>query len=187
LIGEEIYDEFDAEGQSNLKAYVAPKSMKARGRQRDRHIPANASENATAVDGQSTVPSFPNTPKIMAANIPESTPSMSRTPSTLEQVVSTLVTRKKNQNLGAAGEPRPSSVSRSLRPHRLSSKQRAARSETDLPTTLLAPSAGIVSTDRVSDVHEHDEHEDEEGIRIPGPRERSGPDIGGNGKKAGDE
>ena len=72
LIGEEIYDEFDAEGQSHVKAYssLPTKSFKARGRQRDRLAVNAPSSDTTAVEGHSAPATSTATPQLLTVPVP---------------------------------------------------------------------------------------------------------------------
>lgn len=175
LIGEEIYDEFDPEGQSHVQAYQSLPQKKGRGRQRERLAHTGASEDATAVEGHSAPATTAASPEMLTVPLP----GPSRTNSVLEQALG-LITRKKNRSTGGPVEPRSSSTARSTRPQ--NGQRRAARSDTDLPSSLHVPSSRVADADRISDVHEHSGDEEEEGISIPRPHARSGPDIGGSEK-----
>ncbi|KAI0342132.1 DUF21-domain-containing protein [Trametopsis cervina] len=181
LIGEEIYDEFDAEGQSNLKAYVAPKSLKARGRDRERHkFGVVPSEDSTAVNDRSAPSSVPPSqapsqapsPKLINVPVPVDRP-ISRTNS-IGQTMTNLLQIRRDPTRRAASVPRGTGLG----------SHRRANSQPDLVGTSLMPSAGIASTDRVSDVHEH---EDEDALGIPGLQLRTGPDIASKGKGTSNE
>ncbi|KAI0093001.1 hypothetical protein BDY19DRAFT_921394 [Irpex rosettiformis] len=180
LIGEEIYDEFDPEGQSQVKAYLSPKSLKARGRQRERPVHVGSSEDATAIEGHSAPATTVASPQLLY--VTPSTPNgpISRANSMLGQAL-TLISRTKNRSTGGPGEHRSSSTAGAHRAQ--NAQRRAARSDTDLPSSLRVPSAGNSNADRISDVHEHSEDEEEAGISIPRPFARSGPDIAGKAKK----
>ena len=174
LIGEEIYDEFDPEGESRLKSYTVPKpkvkSKNSRGREPAvQSSPVAPSEGTTVIGveeviGEATPKSNsqPTSPDLSASH--EDGP-ISRT-SSLGQSLSALAMHRKIRASNASASPPPSQAG--WRTPRERSQQRKSKSEGEPGNVGLAPLSG--APERISDVQEEPE-------RIPDAQEKSGPDI----------
>ena len=194
LIGEEIYDEFDAEGESHLKSYVSPRTTKrriSRGREaravRIHTSPAAPSEGTTVTStkepaqldapavlkSHSQPASLPASPNLSALH--EEGP-ISRTSSLgqLGQSLTSLMMGRKTRS-----QP-PDDVHRSRSPagtgvggsrENSRQQQRQPRSEGETANVGPPPLSGL--SQQITDVQE--EHQD--GLRIPDAHERNGPDI----------
>lgn len=176
IIGEEIYDEFDAEGESHLKSYAstskAAKGRPPRGREgrHQNHVSPAVSEGTVAVTAADQSVQHSETARI-SQSVPAS-PRLSgqtdgppsRTPS-LGQSLTAFAFHRKNRvpNEDATALPPITMADR----NRFRSQQRGANS--DIDATPGAPSSGVAN--RIAGVQEED------GARIPDDHERSGPDI----------
>ncbi|KAF7792361.1 hypothetical protein EIP86_003397 [Pleurotus ostreatoroseus] len=153
LIGEEIYDEFDREGQSHLDPYYTSRRMPSRARTPDPKISPDPSDGATAIgDEESKSHSMPASPMIGTVFLDEPQPrNISRVPS-LGQHLGALAGYKR-QLRSSSGSSTPRERSRVRR------------------QSNLVPSAPAPLTERVPNVQE------ESAVRIPDSQEKSGPDI----------
>ncbi|THH00799.1 hypothetical protein EW026_g1787 [Hermanssonia centrifuga] len=158
LIGEEIYDEFDSEGQSHLRSYISPKYRGPRPRPTAAEkSPVAPSEGTTAIsatdDATTKSHSAPNSPNLSANQ--DDTP-ISRQ-SSLGQSLSALAMHriKRNNTTTPAGAKTP----------RERSRVRKESRDSEGPGNTILPAVGI------SDVPEED------ALRIPDAQEKTGPDI----------
>lgn len=180
MIGEEIYDEFDAEGESHLQSYVAqPKHMKRRGsRGRQGHAvdasPVAPSEGtAVAAESESDAKtrkahSQPTSPNLTATH--EDGP-ISRT-SSFGNHIGVLAQIRKATRQGADGSPPPARTG--WRTPRERSQQRKSRSEGEMANVGLAPLSG--APERISEYTEEPQEADDDVLRIPNTHEKRGPD-----------
>lgn len=152
LIGEEIYDEFDREGQSHLNPYITSKRVPSRARTPDPKVSPDPSEGTAVanVEELSKSHSMPASPMI-SSTVLEDSPgrSITRAPS-LGQQLGVLAGYKRQLRGSSSGSSTPRERSRARRQSNL------------VPTTTL--------TEQMSNVKE-------EAIRIPSSQEKSGPDI----------
>lgn len=166
LIGEEIYDEFDPEGQGQVKTYVSARKERSRGprkpAQSAHSSPIAPSEDTTAVsvtdhetEGRSTIKSHsqPGSPSLPSTQVEG---PISRA-SSVGQALSALAMSRIIRTSGANSSPPPAGSG--WRTPRERSQQRKSRSEGEMAN------AGMT---RVQEI---------EASRIPGAQEKSGPDI----------
>ena len=169
IIGEEIYDEFDAEGKSHLKSFASPArgAMRrgvSRGRELHHGSPA-VSEGTTAVSVVEPV-AVSNE----SARISQSTPA---SPKLVGQPDGPMLrTASLGQSLGAFAfhrkNRRPTEDTSAL-PLTMAGRNRSRSQQRNARSDEGAPSSGVA--DRIAGVQEED------GARIPDEDERSGPDI----------
>jgi metal transporter CNNM len=184
LIGEEIYDEFDLEGQSRLKSYAVPKPKSkrrpSRGLEAPVHpFPVTVPNSATAVSqngpGGVSVPRSHSQPTSPTLSTSHEDDPVSRTP-LLGRQLSALAIHRRIRNGSAGGTP--SSAQTGWRTSRERSQQHKSKSEGEMAEVGLAPLSTPPA--RISEVQEEPE-------RIPDEHEKSGPDklqSGGEEKKA---
>lgn len=171
IIGEEIYDEFDAEGKSHLKSFASPNrgAMRrgvSRGREPHHGSPA-VSEGTTAV---SVVEPVAISISNESARISHSTPA---SPKLVGQPGGPMLrTASLGQSLGAFAfhrKNRPPTEDTSASPLTMTGRNRSRSQQRNARSDEGAPSSGVA--DRIAGVQEED------GARIPDEDERSGPDI----------
>ena len=175
LIGEEIYDEFDSEGQGRVKTYVSTRRQRSHA-PRVRAVSANNVTPVAPFEDSTTVVSAPGhgtdgeTPKSRsqpASPTLSSTPadgSISRT-SSLGQSLSALVTHRRTIRTSAAGSS-PRVGGTGWRAPRERSQGHRSHSESEMTSVGMA---GM--PDRMASVQEV------EAFRISHAQEKSGPDI----------
>ncbi|EKM54434.1 uncharacterized protein PHACADRAFT_123492 [Phanerochaete carnosa HHB-10118-sp] len=175
LIGEEIYDEFDSEGQGQLKTYVSARKERPRARGRAHSVqnsPVVPSEGTTTV----SVPDHGTEErKITKSRSQPGSPSLSFTradgplsrTSSLGQSLSALAKHRVIRTSPVTSSPPPAGSG--WRTPQERSQQRKSRSEGEMVNVGMTALSD--TPDRMASVQEV------ETSRIPDAQEKSGPDI----------